>query len=324
MALTCNGYVVDADTVGTLEPATHLLDDPSGLREAMNEHGYLFLPGLLAPELVLDARREILTKYAIIGEIDDRGLDGTGSVMDGIVAEPTGLESVNLRAFSASVRSGLAYRRVVEHERLLGMYRALLDGEVHCFDFRWPRFVRPGEGCGFHCDGPYMNRATETIYSSWIPLGAVSPVEGALMILGDSHDNQALHEGYLAKDADRDGLVWLDDDPEVVRRNYGSTWLTADFRPGDVLCFTMDTLHGAFDNQTDPGRCRLSSDTRYQRADEPCDDRWNGLDHLGQVEGHGGSRVFYPGLGRWQNADFQDEWKYVDEQGRLVMPEAAP
>ena len=50
-------------------------------------------------------------------------------------------------------------------------------------------------------------------------------------------------------------------------------------------------------------------------TDEPADPRWNGSD----FEGHGGSRVFYPGLGRWNNADFQDEWKDVDECGRIVL-----
>ena len=37
--------------------------------------------------------------------------------------------------------------------------------------------------------------------------------------------------------------------------------------------------------------------------------------------GHGGRRVFYPGLGSWNNADFQDEWKDVDESGRLRLRE---
>ncbi len=69
-------------------------------------------------------------------------------------------------------------------------------------------------------------------------------------------------------------------------------------------------------NRSPVGRCRLSSDTRYQRADEPADPRWNGT---GEVEGHGGRRVFYPGMGRWNNVDFQDEWKHVDERGRLTM-----
>ena len=40
----------------------------------------------------------------------------------------------------------------------------------------------------------------------------------------------------------------------------------------------------------------------------------------GGIEAHGPGRVFYPGLGTWNNVDFQDEWKSVDEYGRLVLP----
>jgi hypothetical protein len=34
---------------------------------------------------------------------------------------------------------------------------------------------------------------------------------------------------------------------------------------------------------------------------------------------HGGSKAFYPGLCSWKNGDSQDEWKFVDDQGRLVI-----
>lgn len=52
---------------------------------------------------------------------------------------------------------------------------------------------------------------------------------------------------------------------------------------------------------------------RYQLGDEPVDSGWNDE----RIEAHGGSRVFYPGLGKWNNVDFQDEWKRVDEFDRL-------
>lgn len=324
--LTANGHPLDtsAGRFGELEPMNELIGDPEGLREAMAERGHLFFRGLIDPDQVLAARREILEKYAIIGEIDDRGLDGVGSVMDGITipqveSSASAVASVNLRAFSASVRGGHHYTAVVEAAPLLGVHEALLGGEVKCFDFRWPRFVRPGEGCGFHCDGPYMNRGTDRIYSSWIPLGAVDRTHGGLIVLEDSHESDALHHGYLDKDADDDGLVWLDDDPVAVQQRYGRRWLTADYEPGDVLCFSMHTLHGALDNQSPVGRCRLTSDSRYQRADEPADPRWNGMADDGTIEGHGAGRVFYPGLGRWNNEDFQDEWKFVDDGGRLRL-----
>ncbi len=308
--LTANGNPVDTGPgrFGELEPADDLLDDVDGLRDAMEERGYLFFRELLDPGMVMAARHEVLLKYAILGEIDDRHpLD------DAVAGDGAAVTSVNLRAFSESVRTGVRYLAVTDAPALLDLHARLLGGAVKTFDMRWPRFVRPGEGCGFHCDGPYMNRGTDRIFSSWIPLGQVDRGEGALMLLEGSHRSERLHQGYLRADADRDGLTWLDDDPANVLDLYGSRWLTTDFRPGDVLCFGMHMLHGALDNRSTTGRCRLSSDSRYQRADEPADPRWNG-EHF---EGHGGRRVFYPGLGRWNNDDFQDEWKDIDERGRI-------
>ena len=317
MQLTANGHPLDTspDHFGELDVANALIGDARALREQMDDRGYLFFRGLLDPELVLAARREILLKYAIIGEIDDRY-----PIDDAVAGDGDGVLSANLRAFSDSVRTGAHYRRVTDGPEVLGVHEALLGGEVRVFDMRWPRFVRPGEGCGFHCDGPYMNRGTSRIYSSWIPLGRVEAREGALIVLEDSHRSPGLDAGYLDRDADIDQLTWLDDDPKIVQRAYGSRWLTTDFEPGDVLCFGMRTLHGALDNRSATKRCRLSSDSRYQRADEPADPRWNGAD----FEGHGGDRVFYPGLGRWNNDDFQDEWKHVDEHGHLQLrPESS-
>ena len=316
MMLTANGVLVDTSPgrFGELMSANHLLGDASGLRSAMAEHGHLFFRGLLPEDTVLRARHEILLKYSILGEVDDRS-----PIDDALAGDRAGLSQANLRAFSRSVRSGHWYLSVTEHPALLHVHCDLLGGDVRSFDFRWPRFVRPGEGCGFHCDGPYMNRATSRIVSSWIPLGRVRKEEGALMILEHSHHSRRLHTGYLRADADRDGLQWLDDDPVAVQDMYGGRWLTTDFEPGDVLCFGMQTLHGALDNRSPAGRCRLSSDTRYQRVDEPADPRWNG----DEIEGHGRGRVFYPGLGKWNNEDFQDEWKYVDEQGRIVGRDGA-
>ncbi len=310
--LTANGYPVDTapDRFGEFSPANDLLADPEALRERMAADGHLFFRRLIDPEIVTDARIEVLTKYAILGEVDDRF-----PITDAIAGDRHAVATANVRAFSESVRNGRCYRRITDGPEILGVQAALLEGDVRIFDMRWPRFVRPGEGCGFHCDGPYMNRGTSRIFSAWVPLGDVRRSDGALMLLERSHASERLHAGYLRADADRDGLQWLDDDPSVVQAEYGGRWLTTDFEAGDVLVFGMHTLHGALDNHSAVGRCRLSSDSRYQRADEPADPRWNGAD----FEGHGGRRVFYPGLGRWNNEDFQDEWKDIDEHGRMIL-----
>jgi len=42
----------------------------------------------------------------------------------------------------------------------------------------------------------------------------------------------------------------------------------------------MHAMHGSMDNQTD--HVRLSSNTRYQLASEPVDERWIGADPKGR------------------------------------------
>jgi hypothetical protein len=299
---------VSPHRLGELVDRSASRDDSDGLCRAFRDDGHVFLRGLLDPATVLAAREELLLKYAVLGEVDDRY-----PITEGIAGDASGLATANLRAFTASLRSGARYEAVILDPALLGVVGTLLDGPVRPYDFRWPRLARPGEGCGFHCDGPYMSRGTDRHLSVWIPLGHVAPHEGALMVLEGSHRSEELAAGYLTKDADRDGLVWLDDDPALVQERYGDRWLTAAFEPGDVLIFGMNVLHGAFDNESESGRCRLSTDSRYLVAGEVPDPRWNGFD----LNPHGPGRVFYPGLGAWGNADFQDEWKFVDDRGRI-------
>jgi hypothetical protein len=304
---------LSATDIGRLVPSTDLADDPVRLRDRFEADGYLFLPGLLDADLVLAARRELLLKYATLGEVDDRQ-----PLMDGVSGDRAGLTTANMRAFTESLRTGARYEAVILNQGLIDVVGSVLDGPVQPYTFRWPRLARPGEGCGLHCDGPYMSRGTDRHLSTWIPMGTIAPHEGGLTLLEGSTHNEELANGYLTMDADRDGLVWLDDDLALVQKRYGTRWATATFQPGDVLMFSMKMLHGAFDNRSPHQRCRLSTDSRYLVAGEVADPRWNGEN----LNPHGPGRVFYPGLGQWQNEDFQDEWKYVDDHGRLQIVES--
>ena len=183
---------------GELKDSSDLLNDTAALKLAMDTQGYLLLRNLLDRDLVAAARHEILLKYATIGE-----LSPSHSYDDAIYNPDSALRSVDLRAFTQSVRDGQAYESVVLADSLLEVHRKLLGGEVRSFDFRWPRLARPGEGCGIHCDGPYMNRATDKIYSSWIPLGRVDKHEGALMVLERQPNHRELLGDYLDRDADQ-------------------------------------------------------------------------------------------------------------------------
>ncbi len=58
---------------------------------------------------------------------------------------------------------------------------------------------------------------------------------------------------------------------------------TAKFKMGDLLVFGIYTMHASCDNQT--LRMRISSDTRYQSATEPADERWIGSHPMGHGPG---------------------------------------
>ena len=137
------------------------------------------------------------------------------------------------------------------------------------------------------------------------PIGDVDTRLGGLMVLEGSNNHQRLRETYCTMDVDarcgnRTGPAaldawqkrrggWLSRDPNQVQRSLGGRWLTSPaYRAGDVVLFSVFTVHAGLDNQT-TDRIRLSSDTRYQLASEPADDRWIGDNPVGH--GSGGKKV---------------------------------
>ena len=72
---------------------------------------------------------------------------------------------------------------------------------------------------------------------------------------------------------------WLSKDAVKLRKRLGGRWLTTDFKAGDALIFSMFTVHTSLDNHSNT--IRLSSDTRYQLASEPVDERWIGEKPIG-------------------------------------------
>jgi ectoine hydroxylase-related dioxygenase (phytanoyl-CoA dioxygenase family) len=135
--------------------------------------------------------------------------------------------------------------------------------------------VGPGSNTGAHYDIVYMGRGTQNVYTCWTPLGDVSYDLGPLALLVGSHRFERVKETYGRMDVDRDHVTgWFSNDPVELVDRYGGQWQTSEFRAGDVLIFGMFTMHASINNTSD--RFRISSDTRYQLASEPVDERWIG------------------------------------------------
>jgi hypothetical protein len=271
-----------ANAYGTLRDSSDARDNVAELRARMERDGYVFLPGYLDRAEVLAARRAILERAA-----------GQDALADGVDLIEGVLKPDVRVSFKQELTAGTPeLQRLLFQGRMMAFFERYLAGEVRHFDFIWLRSVAPGLGTAPHGDSVFMNRGTTNLYTAWTPLGDIDERLGGLIVLENSHTREDIKSTYGQRDVDtyceddpgaeryRTTGEWawngkVSDDPVELREQLGTRWLTADYRMGDLLVFPMYTLHASLDNQT-PDRLRLSTDTRYQLASEPVDERWVG------------------------------------------------
>ena len=285
LPLTSAKKLVDSapTALGELHDCTPLLADAAALRQHMVDEGYLYLRGVLNRAEVMAARLSMLERLAAEGH-----LDTTYDLNEAKAAPSTRI------AFKPDLAAKNELVNKVIHEGpLIDIFTQLLGGEVRHFDYTWIRAVAPGNATPPHMDIVYMGRGTKQLYTAWTPYGDIPRQMGGLMVLERSHQNQRLVNGYGAKDVDKycenrvgEGYTkmggggnitaggWLSRDPVTLRKRLGGRWLTTDYQLGDVLIFSVFLVHCSLDNNSD--RIRITSDTRYQLASEPVDERWIG------------------------------------------------
>jgi hypothetical protein len=283
--LTANHRELDLspEKFGFLEDSSGLIGNPDALRARIDEAGYLYLPGALNRDDVLAARRVCAERLLADGQ-----LDPSHELMDCIAAPGC---KIAFRPELAQQNAPLM--RVLYGGPMMDIFGQLIGGAVLHYDFTWFRSVAPGLGTPPHMDIVYMGRGTKRLYTAWTPIGDVPIDVGGLLVLERSHTHERLNKGYGSKDVDtycenrRDadfkdmgggGNIraggHLSENVVTLRDRLGGRWLTADYKAGDVLIFSVFTVHASLDNQ---GRCiRMSSDSRYQSANEPADHRWIG------------------------------------------------
>ncbi len=268
------GRVVEVGSpeMGRLRESNDIADDPQALRARMDEDGYLLIRGLYDADEALAARREIMQAQLECGLL----LPGSDPMLGLINPHPPG--DARRQSHGSSATRGPEFLRLVERGRVMRFFDRLFGSRALTFDFKWLRVVRDGDSSPGHFDNSYMGRGSARLYTVWTPLGAVRLQDGPLTIVPRSNTMPAwapLRETLGLMDVDRDQVRGnFADDPYEFTRQFGGQWATAAFAPGDALIFGMFTLHASAENCS--GRIRLSSDTRYQPAAEPADERWIG------------------------------------------------
>ncbi len=294
------GHELDpaGEAFGFVRSSADCLAQPAELRRRLEEDGYLYLPGFFDAALIQSARAAVCDRLAA-----DGWLDPAYPAIEGI-----GLPGKTTNYRGDLAKANAAVERVVYGPELLGFYDNLFGEPVRHFDYTWFRALSQGQGSAPHCDLVYMGRGTHQLLTCWIPYGDTPLEMGSVMLLEGSHKKSDRIKSYLEVDVDaycenrpkevekvigkggwsHPGL--LSKNPATLREKLGGRWLTApDWKAGDFITFGMTMVHGGLDNQTD--RIRLSSDTRYQRASQPIDERWVGADPVANTRAGKRGRV---------------------------------
>ena len=294
LSLSSVGHCLDTseEAFGELRDSAYLAGDAEALHARIQEDGYLFVRGFFKRDDVMEVRRELVTRMLKFNLLEP----GTDP-MDAI-ARVKPVESSHPPGNDDFTRNNPILDGLLYSGRIIDFYRQFFGEAVRHFDYTWMRMMARGKGTSPHCDVVYMGRGTrEKLLTAWIPMGDAPLHVGGLMILEGSNQKHEKLRQYLERDVDtyctnddhapeieagRKNSEWdgsLSKDPVSLRNKLGGRWLTTDFEAGDLLTFTMHTVHGSIDNQSD--RYRISTDSRYQPASLPADERWIGENPIG-------------------------------------------
>ena len=267
------GTAVPDELIGPLRDSSAFRQDGAELSKRLADDGYVFLRGVVDREDVLRARQEVFERLAAVGEIAEPAVDGiaTGASRRPELAQDLG-------KFWQSVCYGTALRQVSHGRQMIEALSTILGEPALPHDYM---FLRPGvvgRSTHLHYDLPFFARGSNRIHTAWLALGDIPAEEGPLMVLEGSHRFEDLIDAIRSVDyasSDTPKVQMLSDTVKFARQRRARR-LTTDFQAGDVVVFSMQTMHGTLDNHSPVGRVRLSVDVRYQPAADAFDPRYMG------------------------------------------------
>ena len=243
------------------------------LRARLATDGYLFLRGVLDTGDIQAARQEVFGRLFEVGETRSPPADG---IYTGTSQRRD--QHPDLGKFWQSVSEGPALRKVTHGAEIRQIMSTVFGEAAHPHDYLFLRPAVPGRSTHLHYDQPFFARGSNAIHTVWTPLGDIPLSEGPLMAVEASNTfddliGEAQAVDYQSNDTP---LVQLMESPSLLAEQRNTRLLTADFRAGDLIIFSMTLLHGSLDNRSENGRIRLSCDVRWQPLADPIDPRYCG------------------------------------------------
>ena len=236
---------------------TDLISDRSLLLEHGRQNGYLFFPGLLPVEPVLELRRQVLRVAEQHELLEPDTHPDAGIRRKGVfICEQDGSET--FRRFYIDIQKLRLFHALPHHERIVRVLEVLFGESVFVHPRHICHVIFPGEHQ--YTTPPHQDfhpvRGAQNTWSAWTPLGDCDAELGGLAIARGSN-----RRGFL-KDNDVRSWELIEDSTE---------WAWNPFQCGDVVMFHSLTIHRGRDNMT-KNRIRLATSARYQSVSEPVDE----------------------------------------------------
>lgn len=238
---------------------TELLNDPTALRSAASDNGYLHFKQLVPESALIEVRRDICALLAKYG-----WLDLSSDPIDAIVHPDLDQHSDFLThpqydAYYKEVLSTRSFHQLALHDDIMSMFQALFGETVLAHSRNILRTIMPGDAkftTPPHQDYLHIQGSVNT-WTLWMPLGDCPEELGGLAVAPGSYKNGMMkHVGaYGAGGAG-------------IEMNADQAWVGNEMMAGDVILLHSQAVHQGRNNTT-PDRIRLSCDYRYQPLSEP-------------------------------------------------------
>ena len=285
-ALFASGNQLDtsAERFGELQPSDPR--EPLGeLRARFAANGYLFLKGLLDPQMVNSFRGWVFEHLAVSGLLQS----GTDPVL-GLANESSFDKSNADRRLMSIVRSA-KYENFCSQPNLTSFIDGFIGGMSYLHKRKLIRFTSPNTDVSTpaHYDLIYLRGGTSNILTAWIPIGDILIAEGGLIYLKNSHavgvemerefsiknTNLSPEERINAYNKNMTEGGWVSNNLPEMADKFDTKWLAADYQAGDVVLHSPFMIHASTNNASPRGRLRLSTDIRFQNVDDEIDARWS-------------------------------------------------
>lgn len=247
--------------------------DMAGMKKQLRRDGYLYLPGFMDRQDVLDVREEYFKLFdPVILRKGTSAREGLFSGKFQFSPYRHGLPGHPASQFVASP----AFDSFTRSERLLQLAEALMEEEVSLLQRRPLRHFYDNTGIAScaHADFTYLNQGTQKILSIWIPLGDVPLEGGGIVYLKDTNDSdqddlRVKLNRYKRPEKDERPITA---DLKALADTTGTPWMYTDFKAGDIIIHTPFIIHASLDCNNEI--MRLSTDIRFASVKEDHDPRW--------------------------------------------------